>query len=71
MTKFHKKIRADNLDYVSDSLKDMGYKVRAFPLREHGLNQSNYRNLEILNSGSEADKMRRARKLREFNIDKY
>ena len=55
MTKFHKKIRADNLDYVSDSLKNMGYKVRAFPLREHGLNQSSFRNLEIVNPGSEAD----------------
>lgn len=71
MPKTFKTVRLENLDYVSDTLKGMGYKVRVFPLRERGLNQSNFRKLELLNEGNLQDQMRRSRKLRESGLERY
>ena len=68
MAKVFKTIRAENQDTVKRLLEDKGFKVRVFPLRERGLNQSHFRKLEIVNPGQGLEKMRGARSLREIDF---
>lgn len=68
MSKVFKQIRAENQDYVKNMLEQKGFKVRIFPLRERGLNQSNFRKVEIVNPGQGLENMRRSRSLREIDF---
>lgn len=47
MTRFFKEIRFSELEEKKKFYEQAGASVRVFPLREKGLNQSNYRKLEI------------------------
>ena len=68
MAKVFKQIRVENQDYVKNMLEEKGFKVRIFPLRERGLNQSNFRKVEIVNPGQGLENMRRSRSLREIDF---
>ena len=71
MSKIFKTIRVENQDYVKNLLEEKGFKVRVFPLRERGLNQSHFRKLEIVNPGQGLENMRRSRSLREIDFVRY
>jgi len=65
MAKFFKEVRMENLDFVKSQFESQGFKVRAFPLRQKGLNQSNFRKLEIQNEGSLSDVLKRSKWMKE------
>lgn len=65
MTKFFKEVRTENLDFVKKQFESQGFTVRAFPLRQKGLNQSNFRKLEIQNEGSLSDVLKRSKWMKE------
>jgi len=72
MSKTFKVVKLENQDFVLNKLKEFGFKTRVFPLRERGLNQSNFRKIEIVNPENNLlDKLKRSKKLQEFDIGRY